>query len=328
MFGTGNARTGIDFGTTSVKLVRGEGRQRLERVTHTGAEPWDGVNREERSLRAGRALTDLLGRLGLGRNRLGRIAVSAGWKECSIRETEMPPISAAELARALPYEARNHLELGNMDSPVYAAQILGPGGAATAVLEAPPTAAGTRVLMAAVPRGRRDWVVAALAQAGLEPEVVDLDPLASLNALFAELPATDAVNDAVALLDLGGRHAAMHIASRGGGLLTRLVGPGTPLDPDSPQEHGYRLKLTAGVEQTITFYRGRHRLEIAAIYVAGGGALAPGRLAALEASIGKQCRLITPLASLGTGGVVDGAPLGPEYLMASGLCRWWDGAHV
>ncbi len=325
MFRTRNARTGIDIGATSIKLVRGEGRSALDSVTHAGTEPWDGLVRENRTERAGAALRELLHKQGLGRAQLGRVAVGVGWKETALRETELPPITPAELARALPYEARNHLELENMDSPVLAGQVL---GATTALLDAEPAAAGTRVLMAAVPRARRDWVVAVLAQAGLEPEVVDLEPLAALNALFAELPPQTALDEAVGLLDLGGRHASLHIASRRGGLLTRTVGPDAPADPASPQEHGFRLKLSAGIEQTITFYRGRYRQEISTIHVAGGGALAAGRLEALQESTGKRFELFRPLASLGARGEIDGRPLGPQYLMACGLCRWWDGAHV
>lgn len=327
MFRTRNARTGIDIGSTGIKLVRGEGRTALESVSHAGTEAWDGLDREHRTERAGAALRELLRRQGLGRAQLGRVAVGVGWKEIALRETELPPITPAELTQALPFEARNHLELENMESPVLAGQVLG-AATATAVLEAEPAAAGTRVLMAAVPRLRRDWVVAVLAQAGLEPEVVDLEPLAALNALFAELPPDAAVGEAVGLLDVGARHAALHIASRRGGLLTRTVGPDAPADPASPQEHGYRLKLSAGIEQTVTFYRGRYRQELATIHAAGGGALAEGRLAALAAATGKRFELFQPLAGLGARGEIDGRPVGPEYLMACGLCRWWDGAHV
>jgi len=327
VFRTRNARTGIDIGATGIKLVRGEGRASLQTVTHAGSEPWDGLDREHRTERAGAALRELLRKQGLGRAQLGRVAVGVGWKETALRETELPPITPLELERALPYEARNHLELEGMESPVLAGQVLG-AATATAVLEAEPEARGTRVLMAAVPRARRDWVVAVLAQAGLEPEVVDLEPLAALNALFAELPPHAAVDEAAGLLDLGGRHAALHIASRRGGLLTRTVGPDAPADPASPQEHGFRLKLTAGIEQTVTFYRGRYRQEIPIIHVAGGGALAEGRLAALAAATGKRCDLFLPLSGLGKHGEIDGRPVGPEFLTACGLCRWWDGAHV
>ena len=329
MFRTRKARTGIDIGSTGIKLVRGEGRAALEVVTHAGTEPWDGLDRENRTERAGDALRELMRKQGLSRLQLGHVAVGVGWKEAALRETELPPITAAELARALPYEARNHLELDNMESPVLAGQVLGAAaGVGTAVLDPETGTAGTRVLMAAVPRLRRDWVVGVLARAGIEPEVVDLEPLAALNALFAELPPDTAVDEAVGLLDLGGRHAALHIASRRGGLLTRTVGPDAPADPASPQEHGFRLKLSAGIEQTITFYRGRYRQEIATIHVAGGGALAAGRLEALQTATGKRFELFRPLASLGAHGEIDGRQVGPEYLMACGLCRWWDGAHV
>lgn len=322
MFQKSRARTGIEFGTSSVKLVRGEGDLRLKRVTHAAAEPWDGLNREDRVDRAGSALRDLLHRTGLGRSSLGRIAVSAGWQENSVRETEMPPITPQELAQALPYEARNHLDLETMESPVLAGQILETSGAEGE------EGVTTRVLLAAVPRPRRDFVLEALERAGLEPEVVDLEPMAGLNVLFAEKAAEFAENEAVGLLDIGAHHTALHIAAASGGLLTRNVAPGAPSGQDSPVEQGYLMKLSSGVEQTLTFFRGRHRREIGVLYAAGGGARVPARLEALQAAIGRPVHLLLPAAGLGNAGRPDGEDLGPEYLTACGLCRWGDEGDV
>ncbi len=323
MFGTTTARTGIEFGTSSVKLVRGEGRQRLERVTHAGMAPWDGQSRENRVPRAGEALRTLLRDLGLSRPRLGRIAASVSWQESALREADLPPLTAQEFAQALPYEARNHLDLEAMEAPVLAGQIL--GGAKTA---APGAAAATRVLLAAAPRPRRDYVLSVLESAGLEPQVVDLEPLAGLNALFAELGGSLDAGAAVALLDIGARHTALHIASRDGGLLSRNVAPGVAAEGSPPSEAGYLMKLNAGVEQTLTFYRGRHHREVGAIHAAGGGARVASRLEALQAAVKCPVKLFYPVASLGEAGRVAGEALGPEYLTACGLCRWGDDRDV
>jgi len=325
VFGTSTARTGIEFGTTSVKLVRGEGRQRLERVTHALSEPWDGQSREDRLPRAGAALRDLLRSAGLGRGRLGRIATAVGWQESTLREAELPPLTGRELARALPFEARNHLDLEAMESPVLAGQILEHSGSVTAG-----AGAGTRVLLAAAPKPRRDFVIGALEGAGLDPQVVDLEPLAGLNALFAELGRDLDPETAVALLDIGARHTALHIASRRGGLLTRNVAPGAPAGQaaTTSAEQGYFMKLSSGVEQTLTFYRGRYHREVGAIHAAGGGARVASRLTSLSGAVGCPVKLFLPAASLGAGGLVAGEPLGPEFLTACGLCRWADGDHV
>jgi Tfp pilus assembly PilM family ATPase len=319
VYGSTTARTGIEFGTSSVKLVRGEGRQRLERVTHAGLEPWDGQNREDRVPRAAEALRTLLRDLGLSRGRLGRIAVSVSWQESTLREAELPPLTAQEFAQALPYEARNHLDLEAMETPVLAGQILGGPRAAAAG-----AGTATRVLLAAAPKPRRDYVVSVLECAGLEPQVVDLEPLAGLNALFAELGDSLDPEAAVALLDIGARHTALHVASRGGGLLTRNVAPGAPADGASPSETGYLMKLSAGVEQTLTFYRGRYHREVGAIHAAGGGAHVAARLEALQTAVKCPVILFYPVAGLGAGGRIAGAVLGPEYLTACGLCRWGD----
>ena len=315
MFGSKTNRTGIDIGTTGVKLVRGEGGQRLTRVTHYGVETWDGRDRSGRVERAGTALKTLLQRLGLGHG-LGRIVVSTGWQETSVRETELPPMSDAELQRALPYEGRKHLDLDEMEHPVLAGQILSPAGAPAAGVQAT-----TRALMAAVPASRRDFVLNVLAHAGLEPEIVDLEPLAGLNALFGSLKPETHGDAPVGLLDLGGHHAALHIASTTGGLMTRTVAPGAPEHEDGPDEHGYRMKLRSGVSQTLTFYRGRFRRDVAALYVAGGGATAE-RIADLREVAGVDVIAYDPLTELlaNSTAVADG----PRYLTACGLCRWGD----
>lgn len=313
MFRGKTTRTGIDIGTTGVKLVRGEGGQRLERVTHYGAEAWDGRDRTDRVERAGDALKSLLHRLGVGRN-LGRIVVSAGWQEASVREAELPPLSDEEFQRALPYEGRKHLDLDDMDSPVLAGQLLPAGDAAEA-------SGMSRAVMAALPAGRRDFVLQVLRRAGLEPEVIDLEPLAGLNALFGTMTPTAHGDSPLGLLDLGGQHAALHIAAPGGGLMTRTVAPGAPAPENGPEEHGFRMKLTAGVSQTLTYYRGRFRRDVAALYVAGGGATAD-RIETLRDSVDLDVIAFDPLSDLlkDAAGPQDAA----QYLTACGLCRWGD----
>ena len=317
MFGRTTARTGIDIGTTSVKLVRMEGHGAARRITHLGSEPWDGSIREERHRHAGAALGALLARHGLKRKRLGRVAVTSAWHEHALREVSLPAMTEQELQKALPFEAPNHLDLEGMEQPVLAGQVLGPD---------PDDPDKVRVLLAAVPRPRRDFALAVLAENGLVPETVDLEPLAGLNALLAALGDELADETPVALLDLGGHHTSLHIGSRRGGLLSRNVAPGAPADPAGDAEGGYLMKLTSGVQQTLTYYRTRHKREVSALYLTGGGALAPHRAENLREATRLPVQVFDPLAATTVTATGDGdLPPGPLYTTACGLCHWWDG---
>ena len=104
-------RTGIDLGTGSVKLVRGEGEPVLERTTHLGIEDWDAAENGDDAARAAGALRRLLDRLKLAKSRLGSIAVAVGGDDASLREVVMPSLTEEELRQALPFEAQKHLNL-------------------------------------------------------------------------------------------------------------------------------------------------------------------------------------------------------------------------
>ncbi len=325
MFGPGKARTGIDIGTGSVKLVRGEGSASLERITHVGVEDWDPPGPAGDVARAAAALGRLLARLHLGGGHLGRIAVAVGGDDSSFREVILPSLSEVELRQALPFEAKKHLFLESMSSPVLDCQILGP---------APPGEDGgmqIRVLLAAAPASGRDFPLHVLARAGLEPEVVDLEPLAALNALLAVAGPEADSGKALGLLDLGGRHAVLHITGRDGGVVSRPVGPGAPAKNRAREDvASYAETIVERVRETLTFYRGRHRAEVAKLFLAGGGIVLPGLSDLLIEKAGLPAAVFDPLNGFAPSGRgAEGVAVsGPRFVTACGLCRWWDGAHV
>jgi Tfp pilus assembly PilM family ATPase len=315
-------RTGIDLGTTSVKLIRGEGRLRLERITHIEGENWDpgtSGNGAEAVARAAAALGRILGRLGAARHRLGHIAVGVGGEEAGLREVLMPRLAEEEMRRALPFEARKHLTLEEMTSPTIAFQVLGPAYPGEGA-----EASQDRVLLAAVSSPQRDFALRVLAVHGLEPEVIDLEPLASLNALLAVLPAAELGDGVVGLLDLGAREAALHLSQTDGRLLTRTVGPG------ATEIAGFAEGLARRIQETFTFYRGRYRRDVASLHVAGGGAGIEGLHGALQTALGLPVRVLNPFEGVALPAAAgdDVAARAPRYVTACGLCRWWDGAHV
>jgi len=315
------ARTGIDLGTGSVKLVRGVGKTRLERITHIGLEEWNPA--DESGGQSGpvvAALGRLLQRLGLGRGALGRVAVAMEGEEASLKEVLLPALSADDLRRALPFEAKKHLIIESMSAPLLDFQILGDG---------PPSEEGGRqvwVLLAAAPSAQRDFSLHVLAKNGIEPEVVEVEPLAALNSLSAE-PMKQAAPDVVhGLLDLGGRHAALVLKGQPGSLLSRPVGPSAPRTDDPTKTNGYAEALIEGIRETLTFYRGRHRADVDAIHVCGGGSLREGIVERLAGGLRLTVDLLDPLGDLAdaASGIEEAASSGPRFSTAVGLARWWD----
>ena len=265
-----------------------------------------------------------MSRLGLGKHKLGRIAVTVGWQEAMVQEATTPPLDEADLARALPFEARKHMNLDDMADPVLAGQLLGNAG-----LEGPGGVAQARVLLAAVPREARGFPLAVLARAGLEPEIVDLEPLAGLNELFAHLETVEHDGSVVGLVDLGGRHAAVHMVCCDGDLLSRNLGPGSSHSDDEATRDIYTRRLADKIQQTLTYYRGRFRREVKSLYVIGGGAYVDGRLDYLGESVGCPVTLLNPLAGAHEArGAAETAARGAELATACGLCRWGDDTHV
>jgi Tfp pilus assembly PilM family ATPase len=324
LIGPRMVRTGVDLGSESVKLLVGEGNGRLERILHAGIEPWDPPETRDDAARASGALGRLLKRLNLKRRQLGRIAVGINGIDSSLREICLPTLTEPELRRALPYEARKHLFIEGMADPALDCQILG---------EAPPSDDGAepqiRVLLAAVPGSARAFPLTVLGRVGLEPEVVDLEPLALLNAVVS-ICGAQMNGGAICALDLGSRQAVMHLTARSGGVLSRPVGPGVPSSRDDDSMAGYADEIIERVRETATFYRGRHRLEVDRMLVGGGGAMLPGMIDRLCAATDRPVELLdpfktltkTPDAALGVG---DQAP---RFATACGLCRWWDDSHV
>ena len=318
-------RTGIDLGTGSVKLVRGVGGSSLEQVTHVGIEEWDPPGEQLEEARASAALSRLLARLKLRRAALGRIAVGVGGDQVSLREVSLPKLSEREMRRALPYEAKKHLSTEAMESPCLDFQILGP---------APASDDGSteemRVLLVAAPRALRNFPIRVLGRAGLEPEVIDLEALAGLNALHALGPPKAAASDgALGYLDLGGAQAALHVVHPDGGFVVRTVGPGA----DSGARDGrsaYVSELATRIRETITFFRGRHRRGMAEIRVAGGGALIAGLPGELAKSLEIPVEVVDPLKGLAekARGVESVAASAARLVTACGLCRWWGEARV
>ena len=326
MFGNSTSRTGIDLGSDRIKLIHGQGSDRLEKITHIGTQPWGRRNGDEKVASAAVALKSLLKRLDLNPGKLGHVAITSNCNNMSVRDVVLPPMSERELQQALPYEARKQLDLESIPNPVLDAQIV-----ESMPSEGPERPSQIRVLMAAVPGDYLDFSLQVTQALGIEPEVVDLEVFAGLNELFAHQPAGVDKHTPIGLLDLAGRSSRLNIASRAGGVMSRVVGAGAPLDDETALIETFTRGLIGQIRDTLTYYRGRYRREVANLFISGGGAYLPGIADVLGASLDKSVTILDPLSGFADQalGFRTWSEEGARFVTACGLCRWWDGGrHV
>ena len=308
-------RTGIDFGTTSVKLMRAEGIDKVDKITHVGYRAWSETDGSVD--KAAQALQSVLDELGLKKNQLGRIVTCIGARDSVVREVVMPPMSNEELRQTLPFEARKFLSVDKAKKIVVDGEVL------ERRTGQEDEADSTLVLMAAAGKSHRDFPVDALAVLGLEPEVVDVESLALMRAIST----ADTPNDvlAQAVLDLGGHEVNVVISYKGTGLLSRTIWQSDRV-MDGKTESDWILEIATRTLETLTFYRGRYRHEVDTIHLVGGGALVEGRSEHLSRFLNRTVVIGRPLSEFGQDarGYEENIDKESVFVTASGLVRWGD----
>ncbi len=311
-------RTGIDLGTSSVKLVRGTGADRLENITHVGCREWETTNPVLAVEKAAEALRGLLEELGLGRGDLGRVIASVGGAETSMREASLPYMTPEEFRSSLPFEGRKYLSLDNLESPVLDGQII------ETVEPDGDTPGTTLALLAASSMTKRTFVTDVLAECGVEPEVITVEPLARLNSMInLKAPESHDVDRAVALLDLGAKRANLIVAYYGTGLLSREIWRGDQPADTGDAEAAYIRDIATRTLETLTFYRGRYRREVDAIYLTGGSALKEGRAEELGRIMNRDVVMAKPFGEIAGNavGVESHGASEAMFVTACGLAR-------
>lgn len=310
-------RTGIDIGAANVKFVRCEGEERMEACTHVGLRTLADMEGETAEAKAGNAVKEILAELGLGRNQLGQVITCVGAARSAVREVMMPPLTDEEFALTLPFEARKYLNLDDAEELVVDGCVLEREAGAEGE-------GGTLVLMAASERSARDYPVRVLDRAGLEPEVVDVEPLALMRSLNtgADMRENDPAH---AMVNLGHDGAYIVITYRGAGLLHRTLWQGATPEDDAGQQEWIR-EVAGRTLETLTFYRGRYRREVEVIHLVGGGALAPGRCEALAKVVNRDVVPGRPLSRFAreAKGYQENKDREAVFETACGLCRWGD----
>lgn len=325
--------TGLDVGSESVKAVR---------LMHTG----------DRVVLAGIALTEIKypsqirgendpgarqARIGAIRSALRssgtdvsrscRVVTAVAGPSVSVKHVTFPKMSNPSLAESIGWEAKKHV----------------PFGASEFVLDFHPLARDDadgademHVLLAAVEKRHMDSHVGLICDAGVEPDAVDLVPLAMMNEVDAEGLLGDST---VASVEIGCCTLSVSIYKAGGFLLVRSVNvpptmggaPGATKarqeevggeePPDSRRAwQGFVLKE---VQRSLAFYNtetGRHGID--KIFLGGGRALAGDITERFRSALSIPTEILKPLDSVSSSiGIEAHKDQGPRFALAMSLAR-------
>jgi type IV pilus assembly protein PilM len=330
----------LDVGATSVKVARlehGPGGATLlglaiAELDGRGGRPTDGpqVNAKADAIRA--ALT----RSGADPGRSAHVVTAVGGAGVSIKHVAFPRMSRSALAESIHWEARKHVPFGESDF-ILDFQILD---------ETSPEDNGEmQVLLAAVEAELVDKHIADLAAAGVEPDAVDLVPLALMNEVDEE-GLLD--GETLAVVDVGVSNINLAIHRRGGLFFSRTVpllvgrfpggnhgnaaGTRPPVGGPVGGEGGHaaddggawRQVALSEIRRSLTFYNNETgKKGIDRMYLTGGRALVPGIAAELSEELGIATEVLDPLAKVerSASDISHLSAQGPRFALAMGLAR-------
>jgi type IV pilus assembly protein PilM len=338
------AVTGIDVGHQAIKLVRlANGGTAPLTLTHWGVEELP-PDREPTPQVQAEALRRLLNRLHLRPRHLGRVAAAVGGADVHLRQVALPRLPFEDLRKALPYEARKHLPLEGMNHPAVDCQVL------NGIPRRDPDSETQDVLLVATSRETRNRLLQTLGEAGIDPEVLDAQPLPAVNAILDGTP--DAEDGWVIVLDVGagsttlaavlpdGSFYSRSLEFTGGSLtrsLERALGIERPeaeilkrelqksADEGGSVVRDHLRGLTSGVIETVRFLGVRRRQSpVSRIYLCGGGTLLAGLREQLAAALHVPVEYPDPFRDLPVSGRRPEETEIPWLVGALGLARWWD----
>jgi type IV pilus assembly protein PilM len=335
---------GVDIGSTAIKLVElGDGAAggNGPAVRAASAPTPAGAIEEGRitdPAAVGRAMRELVQRADM---KASRAVAAVNGQVALIREVRMPLVSADEVRQAARFEVERYLP-HPISEVTYDTVVVGESkDNGNSRLDVLVVAARTDVL---------NQRVAALQGAGLEPVVLEVEPLAVVRAV-AHRAAPDQV---LACIHLGSTVTMILVAEGQAPRVIRTVAFGTTylLEAvsasfaamgDVPENLEARLAgpggadgmigyadalrdsllpLVTEIRRSLEYYGGRYRAVAPdRIVVTGGGAALPGLVAALTAALDTPVELGDPFAELGGPPQGASAEFGPAYAVAAGLAR-------
>ena len=348
--GIGRSRTvtGLDIGSTSVKAVRlAHGKTGVKlvgvAVVDVPALDWLSADEDSRDRPVIDAIRAALEQCGATTNLRDRVVTGLGGSGVSVKHVAFPDMSVEDMGKSIQWEARKHIPFSGTNF-ILDFQVIGRADG--------DDGGELQVLLGAVDTSLMESHIAILEQVGVEPDVVDLTPLALLN----EVDDRGLVNgEALAVIDLGASTATLTAYRRGGLFFVRsfrasrirdrtsavpdgLVSDGLASaggTSDGTDQEAQRPKATpvadpwlkdvlSEVKRSLIFYHNQtDKRGIDRIYLTGGNALVPGTAEAFTSALGVPTEVLDTLEDIDTSGVdlhaVKGQ--GARFAVAMGLAR-------
>ena len=267
-----------------------------------------------------------------------QVVVAVGGRDVIIKKIQVDRMKESEAFEVVRWEAQQHVPF-DIEGVELDFQILDPDAQGLQM----------EVLLVAAKRDLVEDKVQLLAQAGLNPAVVDVDAFALHNAFEVNYP--DAMRGGVALLNIGHEVTNVNILLNGVPLLTRDLAVGTrkfredlqrergmsPEDADALLQ-GYELtadlepyvknrgeEVAVGLERASAFLQtgGGDVGSVERVYCCGGGARIPGLMDSLSQRLRMDVQIATPLqrmqAQEGVFDTINPDEVGPLLMLATGL---------
>lgn len=250
------------------------------------------------------------------------VVTAVGGRDVIIKRIQTERVKEQQARELMRWEAEQHVP--DVDSVELDFQILDPDGAPTDEMS---------VLLVAAKRELVDAKLRILSEAGLSPTVVDVDAFALHNAFEVNHP--EAMQGAVALVNVGNEITNVNVLDDGVPILTRDLAVGTRRFQEDLQRHhalsadaaermvrGFDRtpqldavlqargeEIAVGVERAAAFLAASssNAGQVRAVYVCGGGSRTPGLADVLGDRLGIRVEYANPLANVT---VRDGALAG------------------
>jgi type IV pilus assembly protein PilM len=325
---------GLDLGSHTVKAVALRQSRRGWTLLAAGEQPMpvgERVTQEQVSETAG-ALLDTLGL------RRAQIASALSGQAVIVKRLALPPMSTAELAEAIPWEAEQYIPFALADVQLDYQVLGGPRALPADALD---------VLLVAARRDRVDQRLEVVTATGRRPAVLDVEAFALANANEVNYPnRTDALTG---LLHIGRNATIVCVLERGQVVFTRDVGVGggaylealereIGLDAAGARRvlHSHKggddqnvaavlrevhLQLILEVRKTLDFYWSTAESEpLSRIVLSGGASQIDGLSDLLDHEFQTTVERFDPFRQIVRPSSAVGADLdGPGYAVAVGL---------
>jgi type IV pilus assembly protein PilM len=316
LFGLGKKgkTVGLDIGSGLIKLAvvdHGSGEPELVKVAIAPVLPDAIVEGEimDPGVVAD-AVRDLMESAGIKQK---RVVVAVGGRDVIIKKIPVDRMNASEAYDVVRWEAQQHVPF-DIEGVELDFQVLDPEGEGVQM----------EVLLVAAKREMVEGKVALLAEAGLDPAIVDVDAFALHNAFEVNYP--EAMRGVVALVNVGHELTNVNLLHDGVPLLTRDLSIGTrKLKEDLQRERGVsgddadRMiqgldqspdvepfvqsrgeEIAVGVERAAAFLQSASREagNVQHVYCSGGGSRIPGLAQVLANRLNLPVDMANPLQQL------------------------------